>query len=297
MFGKIFVFSHLQYGWCNPEWYHTGGEIKERENTAKMYTCQKISKHKNLLYTCQKISKHLYACQKISKQKHLLYACQKISKQKHLYACQKISKQKHLLYACQKISKQKHVLYACQKISKQKHLLYTCQKISKQTNLYTSQKILKQKNLLYACQKISKQTNLLYACQKTSSQKNPQFPSLCQLWQNSGTYLMACASLNMVLMINVVTIMIIMVLKGTIQGTNWTGIARAAQNRVRWRGVVDDLCSTRSDGHKYVKGTIQDFYNLLTALQTVSKWAGWNCMQITSNAWKLLRKPVWHFSL
>ena len=27
-------------------------------------------------------------------------------------------------------------------------------------------------------------------------------------------------------------------------GTNWMGITKAAQNRVRWRGVVDDLCST-----------------------------------------------------
>ena len=34
------------------------------------------------------------------------------------------------------------------------------------------------------------------------------------------------------------------------QGTNWSGMARAAQNRVRWRGVVDGLCSTGSDGHK-----------------------------------------------
>ena len=25
------------------------------------------------------------------------------------------------------------------------------------------------------------------------------------------------------------------------QGTNWSGMARAAQNRVRWRGVVDGL--------------------------------------------------------
>ncbi|XP_076443030.1 uncharacterized protein LOC143281667 [Babylonia areolata] len=33
------------------------------------------------------------------------------------------------------------------------------------------------------------------------------------------------------------------------QGTNWTGMARTAQNRVQWRGVVDGLCSTRSDGH------------------------------------------------
>ena len=36
------------------------------------------------------------------------------------------------------------------------------------------------------------------------------------------------------------------------QGTNWSGMTRAAQNRVRWRGVVDGLCSTGSDGHKYV---------------------------------------------
>ena len=34
------------------------------------------------------------------------------------------------------------------------------------------------------------------------------------------------------------------------QGTNWSGMTRAAQNRVRWRGVVDGLCSTGSDGHK-----------------------------------------------
>ena len=34
------------------------------------------------------------------------------------------------------------------------------------------------------------------------------------------------------------------------QGTNWTGAARLAQNRVRWRGVVDGLCSTRSHGPK-----------------------------------------------
>ena len=34
------------------------------------------------------------------------------------------------------------------------------------------------------------------------------------------------------------------------QGTNWTGMTRAAQNRVRWRGVVDGLCSTGSDGCK-----------------------------------------------
>ena len=33
-------------------------------------------------------------------------------------------------------------------------------------------------------------------------------------------------------------------------GTNWSEMARAAQNRVQWRGVVDGLCSTRSDGHK-----------------------------------------------
>ena len=34
------------------------------------------------------------------------------------------------------------------------------------------------------------------------------------------------------------------------QGTNGSGMARTAQNRVRWRGVVDGLCSTGSDGHK-----------------------------------------------
>ena len=34
------------------------------------------------------------------------------------------------------------------------------------------------------------------------------------------------------------------------QGTNWSGMTRAAQNRVRWRGVVDGLCSNGSDGHK-----------------------------------------------
>ena len=33
-------------------------------------------------------------------------------------------------------------------------------------------------------------------------------------------------------------------------GTNWTGMARAAQDRVRWRGVVNGLCSIGSDGHK-----------------------------------------------
>ncbi|XP_068713228.1 uncharacterized protein [Montipora foliosa] len=32
------------------------------------------------------------------------------------------------------------------------------------------------------------------------------------------------------------------------KGSNWTGLAREAQNRVRWRGVVDGLCSTRNDG-------------------------------------------------
>ena len=37
-----------------------------------------------------------------------------------------------------------------------------------------------------------------------------------------------------------------------LQGTNWTGIVRAAQNRVRRRGVVDGLCCTCSDGHKSV---------------------------------------------
>ena len=34
------------------------------------------------------------------------------------------------------------------------------------------------------------------------------------------------------------------------QGTNWTGAARTAQNRVRWRRVVDGLCSIGSDGPK-----------------------------------------------
>ena len=34
------------------------------------------------------------------------------------------------------------------------------------------------------------------------------------------------------------------------KGTNWSGMTRAAQNRVRWRGVVDGLCSTGSEGHK-----------------------------------------------
>ena len=33
-------------------------------------------------------------------------------------------------------------------------------------------------------------------------------------------------------------------------GTNWSGMTRAAQNRVRWRVVVDSLCSIVSDGHK-----------------------------------------------
>ena len=36
----------------------------------------------------------------------------------------------------------------------------------------------------------------------------------------------------------------------TEQRTNWTGMARAVQNRVRWRGVVDGLCSTGSGGYK-----------------------------------------------
>ena len=34
------------------------------------------------------------------------------------------------------------------------------------------------------------------------------------------------------------------------QWANWSGMTRAAQNRVRWRGVVDGLFSTGSDGHK-----------------------------------------------
>ena len=32
--------------------------------------------------------------------------------------------------------------------------------------------------------------------------------------------------------------------------TSWTGMTRAAQNRVQWRGVVDGLRSTGSDGQK-----------------------------------------------
>nr|KAG5710647.1 hypothetical protein BaRGS_035049 [Batillaria attramentaria] len=36
------------------------------------------------------------------------------------------------------------------------------------------------------------------------------------------------------------------------QGTNWTGVARLAQNRVRWRRVVDGLCSTWSQGPKFI---------------------------------------------
>ena len=34
------------------------------------------------------------------------------------------------------------------------------------------------------------------------------------------------------------------------QGTIWSGMTRAAQNRVRWRGVVHGLCSTESDGRE-----------------------------------------------
>ena len=34
------------------------------------------------------------------------------------------------------------------------------------------------------------------------------------------------------------------------QRTFWSGMARTAQNRVQWRGVVIGLCSVRSDGHK-----------------------------------------------
>ena len=33
-----------------------------------------------------------------------------------------------------------------------------------------------------------------------------------------------------------------------LQGNNWGGIAKAAQNRVHWRGVVDGLCSSKSEG-------------------------------------------------
>ena len=34
------------------------------------------------------------------------------------------------------------------------------------------------------------------------------------------------------------------------QGTNWSGMTRAAKNRMRWRGVLDGLRSTGNDGHK-----------------------------------------------
>ena len=34
------------------------------------------------------------------------------------------------------------------------------------------------------------------------------------------------------------------------QVIDWSGMTREAQNRVPWRGVVDGLCSTGSDGHK-----------------------------------------------
>ena len=34
------------------------------------------------------------------------------------------------------------------------------------------------------------------------------------------------------------------------EGTNWSGMTRATQNRVRRRGVVDGLYFTGSDGHK-----------------------------------------------
>ena len=34
------------------------------------------------------------------------------------------------------------------------------------------------------------------------------------------------------------------------QGTDWSEMAKATQNRVQWRGVVGGLCSTGSDGHK-----------------------------------------------
>ena len=40
------------------------------------------------------------------------------------------------------------------------------------------------------------------------------------------------------------------------QGTNWSGMTKAAENRVRWRGVVDDLCSTGSDGHMLVSKVV-----------------------------------------
>nr|KAG5691089.1 hypothetical protein BaRGS_027593 [Batillaria attramentaria] len=32
------------------------------------------------------------------------------------------------------------------------------------------------------------------------------------------------------------------------EGTNWTGVAKIAQNRVRWRRVFDGICSTWSQG-------------------------------------------------
>ena len=36
------------------------------------------------------------------------------------------------------------------------------------------------------------------------------------------------------------------------QGTNWSRMTRAAENRVRWQEVADGLCFTGSDGHKQV---------------------------------------------
>nr|KAG5708132.1 hypothetical protein BaRGS_002868 [Batillaria attramentaria] len=39
------------------------------------------------------------------------------------------------------------------------------------------------------------------------------------------------------------------------QGTNWTGVAKLAQNRVRWRRVVDGLCSTWSQGPNAREGS------------------------------------------
>ena len=40
------------------------------------------------------------------------------------------------------------------------------------------------------------------------------------------------------------------------QGANWSGMTRAAQNRVRWRGVVDVLCSAGSHVHNQVSKSL-----------------------------------------
>nr|KAG5705287.1 hypothetical protein BaRGS_010738 [Batillaria attramentaria] len=54
------------------------------------------------------------------------------------------------------------------------------------------------------------------------------------------------------------------------QGTNWTGVARIAQNRVRWRRVVDGLCSTWSQGPK--SPDVESYYRqqYFEAIDTVS---------------------------